>query len=146
MSVVESVGILSHGGVEAVLVLGRQHAAQRRQRGAPQRLSVVVTAPVYRPGHAGWNSVGWSYCNCYYSYQFSPELGVEAEVAAVGCPPHGLAAGQVPDQLEVGGGDEGGRREGGEVVPAALRHLGPAVSNSAVTTRYLLWTFLMIVT
>ena len=68
MSVVESVGILSHGGVEAVLVLGRQHAAQRRQRGAPQRLSVVVTAPVYRPGHAGWNSVGWSYCDCYYSY------------------------------------------------------------------------------
>ena len=59
MSVVESVGILSHGGVEAVLVLGRQHAAQRRQRGAPQRLSVVVTAPVYRPGHAGWNSVGY---------------------------------------------------------------------------------------
>ena len=134
MSVVESVGILSHGGVEAVLVLGRQHAAQRRQRGAPQRLSVVVTAPVYRPGHAGWNSVGWSYCNCYYSYQFSPELGVEADVAAVGCPPHGLAAGQVPDQLEVGGGDEGGRREGGEVVPAALRHLRPAVSNSAVIT------------
>ena len=137
MSVVESVGILSHGGVEAVLVLGRQHAAQRRQRGAPQRLSVVVTAPVYRPVQcAVRDSVGWSYCDCYYSYQyqFSPELGVEAEVAAVGCPPHGLAAGQVPDQLEVGGGDEGGRREGGEVVPAALRHLRPAVSNSAVTT------------
>ena len=66
--------------------------------------------------------------------QLSPELGVEAEVGAVRRPPHGLAAGQVPDQLEVGGGDEGGRGEGGEVVPAALGHLRPAISNSAVTT------------